>query len=242
MLKRRTVVSGGKLTGAAHEPTKNLFFNKNPFGSRRNYGGYQGQSKYGVGYSGQASRGGYQKGYGANGGRSYGGHGVSGYQGGYRMKGYHPGFSSLGKKVGTYGTPNVKYYGPGWDPKKRGLSNGKLSDLAYLFSDYGPQKGDVVYDDKLGKGIVLGKYSKETAGDVKLVDYDRKVIEQGSKAYRDAMAVAVSSDYWQGGATASSLSSKQDLSHLNLAKRPVLKGELDVPSVGDVKIAVEHGH
>lgn len=118
------------------------------------------------------------------------------------LAGYHPGYSSLGKKTGTYGAPMVKYYGPGWDKKRstKGLFDGKLSSFE-LLSDtaYGPQKGDVVYDAKLGKGIVLGKYSREKARNVEVSDYDIKEIKKDTDAYRDALELAVSSDYYKGG-------------------------------------------
>ena len=74
---------------------------------------------------------------------------------------------------GSFGKPTVRYYGPG---------SGGLTAA---------EKFNSVYDPILGKGIVLGKYSRTTGGTKDITDYDKKEIAgPQSQAYKDALYLA----------------------------------------------------
>ena len=73
--------------------------------------------------------------------------------------------------MGTYGNPNTSYHGPGM----------QHLNMQGLEERYHPE---------LGKGVVLGKYSRTISDSKKVVDYDVKRIDQTDAMYHDAMELA----------------------------------------------------
>jgi len=92
VMRRRTITTGGKLTGAAHAPSE-----KYGYGGPRSYGGKQAYGAVndlktvkpysGSGYGKTSSYGGYGQSYGGYGKQSYGGYGKQSY-GGYGNQSY----------------------------------------------------------------------------------------------------------------------------------------------------------
>ena len=163
---------------------------------RRVYGGYdRGYGDYnrgygrgygvygGARYGGQAYRAGYAgyggQRYGGYGGRSpvygskQGSYGYRGYQGQYRTKSPYALDGYESKAIGTYGNPYTSYNGPGLNHLKQAATR---------------------WNPKLGRGIVLGKYSKSTGDQKRVTDYDNRVIAgPNSKMYKDALDLAIRS-------------------------------------------------
>ena len=240
VMRRRTITTGGKLTGAAHIPSsKETYGGPKAYGGKGSYGavddmksvsagGYGGYGHGGYGGYGHAGRKTYGGSHGGYGKRSYGhqrytgpvqfkgiGYGTASHShqptkyGGYGLhgaigggsfgfgktnySGYHSvqpfkAFSGLGhghggyerygsmnkhageygkKAVGTFGNPYTKYTGPG---------------LHYLHNP------TARFDPILGKGIVLGKYTRSTGDTKRYTDYDHvEVAGPNSNLYKDAL-------------------------------------------------------
>ena len=151
-------------------------------------------NKYGRGYNqfgSYANRGAY----GDRGGFGYGSHNALGsYASGYRPpKSYNKGSQQAGygthgsynnkKRLGSYGNPYKTYHGPG------------LQHLAKKpYDGYGSAR----YDEILGKGIVLGKYTFTDGKTYEKKDYDEVVVAgPGDKAYEEAWNIAKNNRHGQ---------------------------------------------
>jgi len=133
------------------------------------YGGYGLHGAIGGGSFGfgKSTFGGYHslQPYQAFGGMGYGHGGGSGYER-YGTMNKHAG-DYANKALGTFGNPNTKYTGPG---------------LQYLHNP------TARFDPILGKGIVLGKYTRSTGDTKRYTDYDHvEVAGPNSNLFKDAL-------------------------------------------------------